>query len=451
MRSRVPGVAWPGLPGGLGDALLSLQFQFERSQWWTPGRLLGLQFRQIRRLSAHAIEHVPYYRTHLDAAGVSDVEALDATAFRRWPILRTQDVQEHRADLLSRAVPPEHGPIGEKLTTGSTGMPKRVSATQAAQVINRALILRDHLWHGRDLSAKLCAIRFDVPSVEQGGWSSGTSAAFFTGPSALFNVNTDVDQQLEWLRWHEPAYLLTSPSNLGALVSRSMQTGRTPRGLRQVMTYSEALPARLRERVYEEWGAKLTDFYTCTEAGTIALQCPVSARYHVQSEAAYVELLNPKGEPCAPGELGRVVVTPLHNFAMPLLRYEIGDLAVAGEPCACGRGLPVLREIAGRTRNMACDPSGRVFQPGFDRVLEATRLPVRQAQFVQKTPDSIEMSYIADRDLFVEEMEAFRSSVAELFPYSFSIEFRRVRDIPRLPGGKYEGFISLVTDAQQGG
>lgn len=440
----MPGIAWPGLQAPLGRTLLALQFQLERTQWWPRDRLLEMQFRQVRALAQHAVATTPFYAGHLARAGIRSIAELDPLTWRRWPILSTRDVQARQADLLAQRVPAEHGPAAEKFTSGSTGMPKRIVASEAARLINQALVMRDHLWHRRDLSAKLCAIRFLVSPAEQRGWSPATDAAFVTGPAAAFNVAIDVDQQLEWLRWEKPAYLLTSPSNLAALIARSRETGRAPRELRQVMTIAEAVPAGLREAALAAWHVPLTDLYSCTEAGTLALQCPQAAHYHVQSEAAFVEVLREDGEPCEPGETGRVVATPLHNFAMPLLRYDIGDLAVAGERCACGRGLPVLQAIAGRVRNMARDRAGRLFQPGFDQSLEETALPVRQAQFIQRAVDAIEMDYVLDRDLTADERARFQAVVARRLPYGFRIKFRRVAEIARSPGGKYESFICAL-------
>src|SRR5690606_29109428 len=118
--------------------------------------------------------------------------------------------------------------------------------------------------------------------------------------------------------------------------------------LKSVLTQSELASRHLRERLRAIWGASLTDTYSASEVGVMALQCPHSGQYHVQSEVALVEVIDAAGRPCAPGEMGRVVVTPLHNFAQPLFRYDIGDLAEVGEACACGRGLPTLARIIGR-------------------------------------------------------------------------------------------------------
>src|SRR6185312_7578839 len=125
-------------------------------------------------------------------------------------------------------------------------------------------------------------------------------------------------------------------------------------------------------------GIPLVDCYGCQEAGYVAIQCPEYAHYHVQGEMSLVEVLREDGAPCRPGETGRVVITPLHSFAMPLLRYDLGDYAEVGEPCPCGRGLPVLRQIYGRKKETLTLPSGERRYSVFTSHVFAALRPVVQ-------------------------------------------------------------------------
>lgn len=445
VQGAVAGMAWPAIPSSAGTAMLAMQWQLERSERLAPARLAEHQFRQLRVLVSHAVREVPYYAEHLRRAGVPSAEALDATSYLRWPILRTEDLQRHAGALRALTYPKDHGAVAERFTSGSSGTPKRILDTQAASFYKDALVLREHLWHRRDLTAKFAGIHFFAEPGAHAGWNPAINVALKTGPGVVNNVGTDVAAQWSWLLAEKPAYLLTTPSNLAALVRHGVSAGQAPRGLRQVMTYSEPLTHGLREAVAGHWGVTLADTYSCTEAGALALQCPDAACYHVQSENVYLEVLQADGAPCRAGEAGRVVITPLHNFAMPLLRYDLGDFAVPGNGCGCGRGLPVLASVVGRVRNMARDPSGRLFQPGFDAALDEARTPISQFQFVQEAPDLVEMSYVLDRDLSEEEMRRFSAAVEHTVRYPFRIRYRRVQSIARGPGGKYEGFISRLT------
>ena len=138
------------------------------------------------------------------------------------------------------------------------------------------------------------------------------------------------------------------------------------------------------------------------------------------------------------------MVTSLHNFAMPLIRYELGDYARAGGACACGRGLPVLERIVGRARNIAQDPTGRRFAPSFYAPLWLEVAPFRQIQLVQHTPAGIEVRYVLDRDLGPAEEAAMRERLRGSLGYPYEISFTRVDAISRNPGEKFEDFVSLL-------
>lgn len=182
-------------------------------------------------------------------------------------------------------------------------------------------------------------------------WGISPSTLYETGPLTIFYHTTPLPRQVELLESRDPRYLLTYPSNARALCKYSGHRPVRLPGLRAVHTYGEPLTKGVREACREAWGVPVQDVYSCEELGMIALQCPEHEHLHVQSEAVLVEVLDEEGSPCTPGQIGRVVLTALHSFAMPLLRYAIGDHAEVGAPCPCGRGLPVLsKRIVGRRR-----------------------------------------------------------------------------------------------------
>ena len=144
------------------------------------------------------------------------------------------------------------------------------------------------------------------------------------------------------------------------------------------------------------------DNYTSREVGYMALQCPEHDHYHVQSEGVYLEILDESGRQCRAGEVGRVVVTPLHNFAMPLIRYDVGDYAEVGEPCPCGRGLPVLTRILGRQQDVLTLPTGEqrwTLLGSSDVKAFMEMAPIRQYQFAHVARDTIEVRLAVFRDL----------------------------------------------------
>ncbi|MFN2505143.1 MAG: phenylacetate--CoA ligase family protein, partial [Acidimicrobiales bacterium] len=213
--------------------------------------------------------------------------------------------------------------------------------------------------------------------------------------------------------------------------------------------FGEVVDDKVRVACREAFGVPLVDMYSSQEVGYLALQCPENEQYHLQSEHLLVEVLDDDGEPCLPGRIGRVVATTLHNFATPLLRYAVGDYAQVGEPCPCGRGLPVLTRVVGRQRNMFTLPNGDQFWPSFGDPTDFRKalsgLPrLQQFQVIQRSVDDLEVRVVTERPFRANEESAVRDYVVTSLGHPFTITFSYVGEIPRSAGGKFEDFRSEV-------
>jgi len=217
-------------------------------------------------------------------------------------------------------------------------------------------------------------------------------------------------------------------------------------GLRQIRTMAEIVSPALRGDCREALGVEICDMYSSQECGYFALQCPGHDHYLVQAESVLLEVIDAEGQPCRSGETGRVVVTPLVNFAMPLLRYEIGDLATVGGASACGRGLPVLERILGRVRNMLVLPDGGKIWPAFGTKALMKVAPVRQYQFVQQDRTTVEARLVLWRPAMPAEEQALTAHILDNMPEGMQVVLTYVDDIPRSAGGKYEDFVCNVRD-----
>ena len=234
------------------------------------------------------------------------------------------------------------------------------------------------------------------------------------------------------------------PSNLAALAKRCVETGLELPWLRSVQAFGETVDLDVRKWCQRAWGVPVLDKYSAVEVGMIALQCPGGEHLHCLSETVRVEVIDQHGAPCLPGAIGRIVVTPLHAYATPLLRYAIGDYAEVGEPCPCGRNLPVLKRILGRTRNMLVRPQGGRFWPTFTHLSAIGA--ISQFQIVQSSPSDIEARIVArpGRDLLPEE--EIRAALASDLDVEYRVEIKHCLEIPRHVGGKYEEVISQIED-----
>ena len=447
-RTSVAGVVWPAIVPAPGAALLSLLFQMEQSQWLASDALAERQFRQLDVLVEFLWQTSAFYRERLSAAGWLPGQKLEATIWHALLILKRATVQSCRAELIVENPPAAHGRPMAYSTTGSLGMPVQGLGNELTHLFNSALIVRNHLWHRRDLSGKFVAIRNRAKNNSFPDWGRIESSAFVTGPAAVLDSSTDVDRQLDWLCAEAPDYLLTYPSNLRSLLLHARQRAISVPTLRELSTFGEMLHAEVRSLALEVWQLPVSDVYSSEEFGNIALQCPQHAdHYHVQAENLLVEIVDENDAPCAPGKIGRVLVSTLHNFTMPLLRYEIGDYAEAGATCACGRGLPVIRRIAGRQRNMLRLPDGSSHWPSFPYTDLKPIADYRQIQIIQHQLQDIEVRLAGIAPLSPEAEALFSAKLCELLHGQFPIRYSFPATIAPSAGGKYEDFVSMVKDS----
>lgn len=443
LPSQVPGIHWPAVVGARDAAVLALLFQMESTQWLSGEALRERQERQLGALLDHARRHSSFYRERLPN---------DLARWHEMPLLTRADLQTQADAIRASVYPRAHGKTFDIATGGSTAEPVTVRRTALTQLFWQAATLRDHLWHRRDPSATMAIIRQFPQAVDEtkpGRWGG----VLRSGPAWHLPISTDVETQLRWLQKVDPHILLTYPTNLDALLTYMYREGVTLPRLREVRTVSGTVTAALRERCRQDLGVSLTDLYSAQEVGVIALQCPDSGLLHVQSEHVLVEVLDEQGQPCREGEIGQVAVTDLHNFAMPLIRYALRDWAEVGPACSCGRGLPTLRRVVGRTRNMAMNPEGKLFWPVLEtrRMLEV--IPhLRQYQFEQTAANAITARLVCASAPNSEQLQTLQATLEQMLGHTYLWTWQlRDTPLPLSASGKFEEFISSIQDTGTSG
>lgn len=420
----------------------------ETASWRTPHRSNRQTQAKLQQLLTHAANHSDFYRQRLAAINIPE---LNFQSFRHIPLLTRDELRNQREAIDCAVTPQEHGSLMDMTTSGSTGSPVSIRASAYVAAIWWANTLRDHVWHQRDASLKAGALRWRVKNegmapagVDLPNWGEPFTQFYRTGPACFANSASPVSAQLEWLVQQQPDYLVTHPSNLQALLDE-LATHKTEQvTLKQVRTVGEAVDDSLRARCQEILGAKLVDFYSTEELGYVALQCPRHEHYHVLTDSVHVEVLREDGSPCEAGEVGKLVITSLYNYATPLIRYEIGDMAEVGLPCGCGRTLPVLRRINGRVRNMLKMPDGSSKWPnlGFRAIMAVA--PLQQFQLVQTDVEALELKLVVQEPLQAAQEQEIVAILQQFLDYPFQIKFTYLDVIPRSPSGKYEDFLCLL-------
>ena len=421
-----------------------------KTEWMPPEHLRGYQQGLIRQLVQHAHSQIPFYAKRLGCLLTTD-GGIDLRRWNEVPVLTRDDATAYCEEMRARDLPATFGNITDHKTSGSNGASLAFTVNSLAKFAYNGALTRLAHWHGADPSRTLAQIRIYrqdvVPQYPQGEITKAWSFAAPDTDVFGLDMRTPVDDQIEWLLRHKSPYLMTLPSNAMALAYAASPEVARALDFEIIFSISETVLPGARELIADRLGAKLVGIYSCEEVGYVATECPVTAHYHICAEMTLVEIVDDAGLPVAPGQPGRVLVTGLYNYATPFIRYDIGDVAVADpEPCRCGRSLPVLSQVLGRTRHAFVFRDGKRVWP---RVWNATAIhafvPCSEFQVVQVDFERIEVRYVADDRVSRIDIDGLRGYAREHLHPSVDIAAVLVEAIPRGPGGKFDPFVSELS------
>lgn len=445
------GIEWPLVPDARDSMAATLAFQMECMERQPREILADVQFRQITSLLKHAASTSPFYQRRIKACGLNASDAVTPETFSRLPPLTRQEMQTAGDEVHSVHPPSQHGEPETIKTSGTTGHPVVLRRTPWMRIFFHACMWRDYLWHQRDLQQTFAAIRYMGRGVGQPphGFETQRSISRIcvaTGGALGLNIASRIEDQVQWLLEVNPCYLLSYPSNLMALAKFFAEHGLSLPNLRQINTVSERLTPQMRKIFFDTWGVSTTDVYTCNEVGYLAIQCKEAGCYHIQTANVYLEIVDDDDRPCPAGTSGRVLITGLQNFATPLIRYELGDFAVGGEACACGRNSPVLERIDGRARNRLILPDGHSEFPYLGEYEDYADIStaVKKFQYVQNSFDEIEKKMVVSQPFTAEQEQRTKDLVRRCLGYPFRVVLSYHDDIPAGSNGKFEEFVCKV-------
>ena len=403
----------------------------------------ALQRQQLHTLLCHAQQYSPYWAQRLKRSGF-DPARPDISAFHRLPELYRSDLQTSFEAARARWPGLTDDHVIVATTSGSTGAPVRVEkAAPQYSLIYQAIDLLDAEWHRRDPSKTLAWLGVGLKDAEYPGWGEPFESLGQRGKvlkRCLGGVSTT--SHLEWLLSHRPDYLKCSPFVAADLAQLALDRG-VSLSFHHILSQSERVTPRQRALCQQAFGAKIVDRYSCEESGWIALQCPQQDQLHVLNPSVLVEIVDDQGQPCPPGEVGKVLITSLHSFAMPIIRYDIGDLAAWGPPCDCGMTLPVIARLWGRTRHRVRLPSGEYMPMAFigDEIGEIE--PVREFRVMQYRDGELLLQIKAARPLSDDDRSRVRRIIDRNGLAGLPLFIREVEQIDWGPGWKREEFVRL--------
>ena len=424
----------------------------EETQWLSASETRERQWRELQRLLSYAYENIPFHRVRLGEAGLLPDELGDPDGLLKLPLLTRRELQEHEQALRTPDWPEPD--LAHDSTGGSTGEPVRVCFSRASYDRRVASASRSDRWAGWDYGERTAHLwGLDPNPGARSRLRRVLSQTYWAvRREKVFNAFAPSDRTLEAttrdLMQFRPQMIIAYPTRayeVARFMDANSLTGRIrPRG---VITSGEALEEYHRQQIQRAFGCSVFNRYGCREFSLIASECEQHSGLHINSDNVYVEFLRDDGRPAAAGETARLVITDLTNYAMPLIRYVIGDAGQSmGEQCPCGRGMPLM-QVVGRSCDTVVAPDGRLLSGIFFGHLLKHIHGVRRFQVRQPDPTHVEVLLVPQASpaaINEQELRWALSQIVHALRSGVQVTHRFVDDIPLTRSGKHQLVVSDV-------
>jgi len=430
------------LPGGL-ETRRHLR-ELERTQWLSEDELQALQLAKIQRLVKHAYEYVPFYRERYQRAGIHPEDIRSLEDFQSVPFLTREDVKNNLEALIAGNFPRHE--LQKTETGGSTGEPIQFFVEGSFWWQNAANVFRLRSWHGVREGEKSAWI-WPADPEEMPDWSWRRRLETQVRQERYLNAFNLTEETMRdfanmLVHW-QPAMIKSLPSAVSFFARYLKEWGITNIRPRFIEVTSEKLSPPQRELVEEVFGCKVADKYSSREVGAIAYPCEMGG-FHVSADVRYLEIVA-NGKVVPPGQMGEVVVTSFNQFAMPFIRYKKGDMAVY-EPgyCSCGRHLPCLKEVVGRTNEFLVSADGKFVHSLFFAHLFRVKPEVEHYQVHQLDREHLDIRLVCNQPVDSAWLDNIRAETQSRFGQVTQVSIQLVDRIELTPAGKYRQIISEV-------
>ncbi len=402
-------------------------------QWKSPQYIKKFQEKKLQYIINHAYRRSRFYRTIFKECGITPDDIRTLEDMKKLPTVTKTDLRTHFSDVLAKGFSKENCAV--ETTSGSTGEKITILHDFNAVDYYRPIHQRGHIALGLRPYHKAAYIRYKPMNP---------SALEKFGLFRFHHICSDnpLDDIINELKRINPFEISCYPTVMYLLAKKISDKDVQHLSPHHIMTWSEKLTPKIRKTTEETFGCPVYDQYGSFEFHIMGCECP-EKRMHINADVMIIEFLK-DGEPVGPGERGELVVTNLWNKAMPFIRYKIGDIGVlSDEICACGRGLPIIKELEGRTDDFLVTVSGEIILPSKVVPIFFPYDGIDAFQIVQKRKDAITIKIVRS--------EAYQESVDDKIITEFKnifdetdIQIEHVEKIKKTQSGKLRSIVSEV-------
>jgi phenylacetate-CoA ligase len=411
-------------------------------------QLVAFQNERLRRLVAHAYQNVAYYRELFDRHGLKPQDIRTVQDLAVVPITTRSVLQALPVEgIVAGQVKP--GSLITRSSSGSSGRPFIVRRTWLEERLHGAFRFRALHALGLRASDKICYV--------MGAWNTQRQDHqiakrildnFGMARQRVINALQPPEDIVQALQKFRPAVVAGYPGVLARIAQTVGSEELKSLRLRFVNTGGEVLTPLMRQQIQAGFSAPVYETYGSIEFYLLAWECQTTGEYHTCDDGLIIEVLR-DGAPVAEGERGEVVGTDLHSFAMPLIRYQLGDVVTKGsQTCRCGQPFSTIRSIQGRMIDYFVLPGNRVIHPYELGIRKVSW--IREFQVTQERVDSIVMKVVPFHRPSTQEMAALVQPVVELLGSDVQFQVALVPEIPMDTNGKFRVYRSRIRSAYDG-
>lgn len=425
-----------------GEKVFETLQKLEESQWYSKQRLEEIQWEKIKKIIAHAYDNVPYYRQKFDEYGITPNKIKDFTDLKHIPILTKEELRTNSHRLIARD---RTYRFSKDSTSGSSGPATIVYTDRNALAFQHAAVFRAYHWMGVEINDRF--IRFWGTQLDYKRKLKDRIRDFVLNRMTFSTHFLDKHSMFRYYK----QFKTFRPSGIYGFTSaiyefaKFIMENQLPIGTtKAVVVTGEPLFLYQRELIASVFGCNVYNEYGCAEFGPIAYECP-AGRLHIMAENLYVEV-GENGHILSDCKTGDLIITELNNFGMPIIRYRLGDVGIlTNEKCTCGRGLPILKDIFGRTVSFIQTPEGNIIHGiSFDYLPKYFLGEIRQFQMVQESPGHIKINVVKDLDFNEHTIKKFERKLRKVIGQKIETIFVFKERIPRENTGKYRFVISKM-------
>ena len=419
--------------------------ELERMQWLSVADIKNIQSRRLQELISHAASSTTFYKKYYEDSGVDIGSLKFPEDIERLPIVSKKDVRESLMDMIAEGNSMED--LSCAKTGGSTGLSLDLYFDKDTQERRNAAAMMTDRWSGWDLGEKRAAVWGNPPvakSFKEKVRSAFLDRMMFLDTMAL-NDKSMAEFVDQW-RVNKPTMMFGHSHSIYMFALYLLDKGIFDLRPKGIVSTSMMLLDHERSEINRAFGCKVFNRYGCEEVGLIASECEYHNGFHLNINDVYVEFINIDGLPCKAGEQGKIVITDLNNYAMPLIRYSVEDVGVPSDRvCKCGRGLPIMESVVGRVADFLKRVDGTLVAGVslVERTLTAVA-GVEQMQLVQNKLEEVVVYIVksgrCDKAIMADLTTEFESALGK----NMKIIYKFVEVIPQEKTGKYRFSICNI-------